>query len=485
MKRCATHERFVRRGAAARDLAKFSPLHHRFSRLVFSAWLCVSVCVALFVAQSVFAYPQTPARSKTHFQADKSQASTNAKSAELADTALAQAVREAGNDQVALVHKLQAYLMRFPDGPRNAAVYRALVEGCQQLRDDACALESAEKLIALHPNDSDMMLVAVHLLEEGNDEHGLTRASGYLSRIIDRVEKTSPSPNSGDAAAAEGGGGAGAEGENAKWQATQDKLRVVLYATRGRIEERQKLYADATKDFNASNKIIHSSMAEEHLGAIAEMQRDLPESIRHYLIAFVLPEESPAGTVDRTAIRQNLGNVWRQVHGTDAGLSDAILGEFDRTETYPAAGKVLPRNRDARDVFGFTLRDLEGKQTIMSLQRGKTVVLSFWATWCEPCGELEPLFAKVANEYQGRNDVVFFAVDTDLNEAVVKPFVSARGWSVPVVFADGLDEFLRVLTLPTVIIVDRSGKIDYRANGYQSEDFVERLTAAIEKVSRH
>src|SRR5579862_599984 len=483
MKRCATHERMVRRGTAARDSEKFSP-HHHFRWPFLPGFLCALV-VTLFAGQRAFAYPQTPSHSKTHFQADKSQASTNAKSAELADAALAQAVREAGNDQVALVRKLQAYLMRFPDGPRNGAVYRALVEGCQQLRDDACALESAEKLIALHPDDSDMMLVAVHLLEEGNDEHGLTRASGYLSRIIDRVEKTSPVPNSGDSGSGAAEGAAGIEGENARWQATQDKLRVVLYATRGRIEERQKLYADATKDFNASNKIIHSSMAEEHLAAIAEMQRDLPEAIRHYLTAFVLPEESPAGTVDRTAIRQNLGNVWRQLHGTDTGLSDALLAEFDRTETFPAAGKVLPRNRDARDVFGFTLRDLEGKQTIMSLQRGKTVVLSFWATWCEPCGEVEPLFAKVANEYAGRNDVVFFAVDTDANEAVVRPFVSARGWTVPVVFADGLDDFLRVLTLPTIIIVDRSGKIDYRANGYQSEDFVERLTAAIEKVSRH
>src|ERR1700733_8132930 len=189
MKRCARHERFVGRGAAARDLENSSPFYcFDWSFFIACVNVCVALCMTLFAPQATSAYPQTPSRSKTHFQADKSQASTNAKSAELADAALAQAVREAGNDQVALVRKLQAYLMRFPDGPRNGAVYRALVEGCQQLRDDACALESAEKLIALHPDDSDMMLVAVHLLEEGNDEHGLTRASGYLSRIFDRVE---------------------------------------------------------------------------------------------------------------------------------------------------------------------------------------------------------------------------------------------------------------------------------------------------------
>ena len=39
-------------------------------------------------------------------------------------------------------------------------VYQALVEACQQLRDMNCALDYAERLIALEPDDSEMMMLA-------------------------------------------------------------------------------------------------------------------------------------------------------------------------------------------------------------------------------------------------------------------------------------------------------------------------------------
>jgi len=72
-------------------------------------------------------------------------------------------------------------------------------------------------------------------------------------------------------------------------------------------------------------------------------------------------------------------------------------------------------------------------------------------------------------------------VDTDEDEARVKPFLDEQKWKLPVVFADGLDDFLRVLSLPTVIVLDHTGKISYRINGYQSEEFGERLSNAIDR----
>ncbi|MFZ0037044.1 MAG: TlpA disulfide reductase family protein, partial [Candidatus Acidiferrales bacterium] len=111
--------------------------------------------------------------------------------------------------------------------------------------------------------------------------------------------------------------------------------------------------------------------------------------------------------------------------------------------------------------------------------------LSFWATWCGPCRELEPLFSRVAGAYAERTDVVFFAVNVDEDETLVKPFVEAQKWAMPEIFADGLDDLLRVTALPTVIVLDRGGRIAYRANGYQSEEFEERLTTAVENTLHH
>jgi thiol-disulfide isomerase/thioredoxin/tetratricopeptide (TPR) repeat protein len=388
------------------------------------------------------------------------------------DLALKRAVADAQNDRAALVHNLEAYLVRFPDAPRNAAVYRALVESCEQLNDNACALENAERLIAVHPDDSDMMLVAVNLLEKQGDDHSLTRASGYLSRVLDRVEKTPPDTKS-------------ARVSQDEWHAQQDQLRVSLYDLRGKIDELQKNYDLANKDFEESDRIRPNAVAEQHLGAIAELQDNLRAAADHYLNAFVLPENGPGGAVDRKIIRQNLSNVWREIRGTDAGLGEAILTAFDRVQSTPQVPRPKDRNKDLKDPFAFVVRQVNGTPVPLAPMRGRVLVLSFWATWCGPCRELEPLFSQVAGAYVGRNDVVFYAVNVDEDETLVKPFIEKQKWSMPEIFADGLDDALRVLALPTVIILDRSGKIAYRANGYQSEEFEERLTTAVEKTLHH
>jgi len=390
------------------------------------------------------------------------------KKAEDPNAALDRAVREAGNDRAALVRKLQQYLERFPDAPRKTAVYRALVESCEQLNDSACALENAELLIANHPDDSEMMLVAVNLLDKRGDDESLKRAGGYLTRVIDRVEKTDPAEKS-------------ARISEQDWQTQQNDVRLALYILRGKIEEKQKKIDEAAKDFTTSYAIRPNALAAQHLAQLSELQKNFSKAVEYYLDAFVLPESGPGGAADRHLIRDNLGNVWREIHGSDTGLGDAILGAYDHTQPALAVPRVRERNRDARDALSFTLRQLDGAPFALAPNRGKVVVLSFWATWCGPCRELEPLFADVAATYAGRSDVVFLAVDTDEDEARVKPFVDEQRWKVPVVFADGLDEFLRVLSLPTVIVLDHTGKISYRINGYQSEEFSERLSNAVDR----
>ena len=94
------------------------------------------------------------------------------------ETELQKTIADAGNDRGALVRNLERYLQRFPDAPRKAAVFRALVESCEQVQDDACALKYSEQLIALRPDDSEIMMLAVGLLQKQGDEASLTRAAG-------------------------------------------------------------------------------------------------------------------------------------------------------------------------------------------------------------------------------------------------------------------------------------------------------------------
>jgi thiol-disulfide isomerase/thioredoxin len=382
-----------------------------------------------------------------------------------AELGLQKAIADSGNDRAALVHNLKNYLLQFPDAPRKAAVHRALVEACQQLHDSACALDYAERLIAVHPDDSEMMMLAVNLLEKQGDDASLKRASGYVSRVLDRVEKTSPDERP-------------ARSSLIEWQDHQNQLRSGLYYLEGQIEISERNYTAAAKDLQASYAIRANAAAAELLGEVAEKRNDLRTAIEDYLLAFVLPEAGLTEKLDRHEVRLKLGNVWRKVYGTENGLGAQILATYDHLAAPAAVANPGARNKDAKDLFAFVVRKLDGATISLAPLKGKVVVLSFWATWCDPCRELEPLFNQVAKNFAEDKDAAFLAVNIDEDESLVAPFVAREKWDASLVFADGLDDFMSVNTLPAVLILDHSGKIVYRTGGL-AEGFPEALTVAV------
>ena len=429
-------------------------------------WLTAISTLAILLALSPRALSQKFA---SNAQQSKDSAAGISKQDADAEMQLQKAIADAGNDKAALVRNLKNYLLRFPDAPRKAGIYRALVESCQQLQDPACALDYAERLVAVHPDDSEMMLLAIGLLQQEGSEASLTRASGYATRVIDRIEKTPPEEKSARVSLKD-------------WQAQQDRFRAALYSVRGQIEKSQSHYELAAKDFQQSYSVLPNAIAAEHLGEIAEMKSDYLKAIEEYSLAFTLPEDGPAGKVDRREVRLKLGNVWRRVHGGEQGLGEQILTTYDRLGAPLVTTGPWTRNKDAKDLFTFVLRNVDGSPLPLSPLKGKVIVLSFWATWCGPCRILEPEVAQIAKNYAGNTNLVFYAVDTDADESLVPGFLAKQKWDVPVVFADGLDDSMKVSSLPTVVILDRAGKISFRMDGFSPQSFTESLTTAIQQA---
>ncbi|HMI89461.1 MAG TPA: TlpA disulfide reductase family protein [Polyangiaceae bacterium] len=73
------------------------------------------------------------------------------------------------------------------------------------------------------------------------------------------------------------------------------------------------------------------------------------------------------------------------------------------------------RNRTAPD---FVLPDADGNQVHLSQFRGKTVILNFWTTTCQPCLEEMPSLADFAKVVAKRDDVVVLTISTDLTKDV-------------------------------------------------------------------
>ncbi len=84
------------------------------------------------------------------------------------------------------------------------------------------------------------------------------------------------------------------------------------------------------------------------------------------------------------------------------------------------AGTLLPQGTTVPD---FTLNDLEGRPVSLSDFRGRTVVLSFWASWCPDCrAELPEL--KAMQAVADPEKVVFVGVSFDRAFETLREFVA-------------------------------------------------------------
>jgi len=92
------------------------------------------------------------------------------------------------------------------------------------------------------------------------------------------------------------------------------------------------------------------------------------------------------------------------------------------------------------------------------------------------------LFARVAADFQPNHDVLFLAANCDEDESLVTGYLAEDKPRTPVVFADGLDRFFTVNSFPTVMVIDRVGKIAYRSNGFEPDTFELNLAVAVRRA---
>lgn len=107
-----------------------------------------------------------------------------------------------------------------------------------------------------------------------------------------------------------------------------------------------------------------------------------------------------------------------------------------------------------------TMETLDGRTIAMADQRGKVVLVNFWATWCGPCREEIPFLVRLAERYPDHLTVIGVSEDHGSADAVAA-FAAQYGVNYPIVMStpEIKRAFPGVFALPTSFVVDPEGRM--------------------------
>ena len=167
----------------------------------------------------------------------------------------------------------------------------------------------------------------------------------------------------------------------------------------------------------------------------------------------------------------------------------ALVASWYAAARVPAAiSAALNRTLD-EPAPAFAFESHDGAQLGKNTFQGKVVVLDFFATWCAPCIAELPEIDSIYRRYAGQDDVAVLVVANlsggDTPDKI-RAFLDGRDVAVPFVLDAGAEahEAFGFSGLPGLILIDRSGHVRFRREGYNAAetDFQERVIELVEQL---
>ena len=116
----------------------------------------------------------------------------------------------------------------------------------------------------------------------------------------------------------------------------------------------------------------------------------------------------------------------------------------------------------------FTLRQQGGGALRLGEQRGRVVLVNFWASWCGPCRLELPQLNRLHEAYRGAG-LVLLGVNVDEDPQAAAEVARRQGLRFPVL----LDSDKAVVrrwdlgSMPATVLIDRDGRVRHVHRGWR------------------
>ena len=132
-----------------------------------------------------------------------------------------------------------------------------------------------------------------------------------------------------------------------------------------------------------------------------------------------------------------------------------------------AANTAAPAIAPLATAPDFTLHTMNGPNLRLAEQRGRVVMVNFWATWCGPCREEMPQLNRLYQKYKGAG-FVLLGVNVDDDTRKAADVAGKLGVTFPVLLDTDkvVSKLYDLSTMPSTVLIDRDGKVRYVHRGY-------------------
>ena len=384
---------------------------------------------------------------------------------------------DANSSDMEVLRFIEKHLAAHPDTPFRPELEQRAALAAIALHDDTLIVRYGEEALARAPNDTQLLPAVTRSLLGLGSRAAAERALQYAQRTEALARQAQKDGSPGNVSPIE-------------WRNRTDFSLNRALTDEARAIGMLGLPADALATAQRAFEIYPDAASAREIGYWFERLGKLPEAVRALADAFTIPD-AHATDAERARDRAHLGDLYRQAKGSpkgsQEGLGDLCLEAYDRNAALlRARAQRLARdepNSGRANPMEFTLSGLDGKSLEMASLKGKVVAMDLWATWCLPCREQHPLYEQVRERFRDNPAVVFLSIDADADRSLVKSFVTGMNWQGPVYFEDGLARAFGVDGLPATLVLDPSGRLFTRLNGYVDKArFVDLLAERIREA---